>query len=264
MVDDKNRIPAEAHIAAKTEQLGKECLIPRGKFPRCIDDRPSMGIEDGELGILSDEDFNGPQFLGGSLGVFALVAESMPEDQPLEFEAIFSETQRLHKEAGLEMAVHLDNHHDHLTESEVKENVRKTKTAKLGDASVVPGCGFAGLLSREDNPLGLSPRVHAFFRANPNVVDMLIQRGAKATVLKDNHAPIENAHAVENMNPDVTLDTNKAKQIGVMSYGHDTGVLGQVFDGIPEQKDRLMSINDRWLKATTNILAGMDPQKLAA
>lgn len=253
----------------KTQIISNECLQPIGNIPRCIDDRDLLN-NDEEVSmpesVMKRENFNGPQFLGASLGAFALVAEQMVAEKPdeeLVFDAIYDQVSTLHEQAGLELGVHMDDHHGHMTGEDLTKVLEEVMAGKLGDASVIPGCGFAGLLSNEANPLGLSPKVSEFFKKYPNIVDEFYRRGAKLSILANNHAPKENAMAVENLREGVTVDTQKALNEGAQTYNHDTVVLQKVFAPLGESTSAVMEMNRRWLKTTTNILAGMDPVELS-
>lgn len=244
----------------------KECLIPVGVIPRCIDDRASIVFPEGSLPeyVVKPEEANGPQFLGGSVGIFALVVEHFAvNEKEFDFNTIFNITSAIHEEQGWQLGVHMDNHHGEWDGQELTVKLEAIQTGKLGNGSIIPGCGFAGLLSHKDNPLGLSEKAHAFFVANPNIVDEFVRRGAKLSILTGDHAPKPNAFAVENMDSGNTLDTAKAIKEGAQSYSHDTGSLQNAM-GYFEEKVvvEILGTNNKWLAATTNILAGMDPKTL--
>lgn len=249
----------------KSTTIARECLQPVGTIVRCIDDRdlrPLTGMDEYVVGL---SDFNGPQFLGGSLGVAALVAESMVQthpDQQLDFETVYAEVARLHEMAGLRLGVHMDDHHGEMTDDGVREALEQLARESLGRASAVPGCGFAGLLANPDNPLGLSPAVSAFFVAHPNMVDEMIRRGARLSILAGDHAQQQAAYAVENMDPQATVHQSVAIAAGAQTYNHDTARLEQVLAPLGDASDGLLETNARWLRITTNILAGMDPDQL--
>ncbi len=251
--------------AARTEQIKREAKVFVGRIPRCIDDRVRWQGELNLENVVSREEFNGPQFLGGSLGIFALLVEArarMNENNgEINFEEIWGETVRMHDEQGLIIGVHMDDHHGEIKGEDIEARLVKVKRGKLGEVSVIPGCGFAGLLSREDNPLGLSDKAHDFFRKNPNVVDEMVRQGAKLSILTGDHAPKKHAHAVENMDSKTTVNTEKAIGLGVQTYNHDTGKLQEVL-GQDEIATLMFEINQDWLRKTTQILAGMDPVKM--
>lgn len=247
---------------AKAKKIAAECMQEMGNVPCCIDDRDLLNLPEGHaMGdfLVARPEFNGPQFLGGSLGVFALVAEWLTsQGHELTFDAIYNKTLELHQAVGLQLGVHMDDHHGEWTAEKLAELLAHVKVGKLGEPSLIPGCGFAGLLSREDNPLQLSPEVHNFFKANPNIVDEMVRRGAKLSILAQNHAPKAQAMAVENFDPTKTVDTSKALAAGVQTYNHDTGKLSELLTPLMDE-GRTLARNNVWLKATTNILAGMDP-----
>jgi len=251
--------------AARTEQLAKEAKEFVGRIPRCIDDRVRWSGDLNLDNIVLGEEFNGPQFLGGSLGIFALLVEArarMDEHNgEINFEEIWRETVRMHEDQGLMIGVHMDDHHGEIKGEDIEAKLVEVNKGRLGEKSVIPGCGFAGLLSREDNPLGLSDKAHEFFRQNPNVVDEMVRREAKLSILTGDHATKKHAHAVENMDSKTTVNTEKAIELGVQTYNHDTGKLQEVL-GHDVSATLMLEINQEWLRKTTQILAGMDPVKM--
>lgn len=257
---------------SKARTVTKECLQPLGAICRCIDDRALWGGDQNSGNNLPDfvvrqAEFTGPQFLGGSLGIMALVAEEIVLHNPdaeLLFDDVYSQMLKLHQDKGLLLGVHMDDHHGEMSSTEIADALATVQEGVLGDQPILAGCGFAGLLSNAENPLGLSPQVAAFFQKYPNIVDELVRRGAKLSILTGHHAEKGTALAVENLDPDHGVDIKTAIANGVQTYDHDTGVLQKLLEPTADDAPELLKKNAVWLRTTTNILAGMDPISLTS
>lgn len=248
------------------KKLFNELLIPVGEYPVCIDDRP--GKDMGDLGNLTqvlslDQLRKGPKMLGASLVLLPVLTETAPVDQVLDMGEMIDYVKQAHEKSQLKMAVHMDDEHGHLNAKQVIEKIEA-----VDNGGRIPGCGFAGLLVKGDNPLGLNQRSQEFFKDNLPV-EAMVKAGAKLTILTGNHAPIGKVDAVRNKVQGKTVDQVAAASKDKPTYSHDDllveGLLANLVAVLRESdkdqwaddiKTRANELNYDWLDKTTMILAG--------
>lgn len=259
-----------------TEKISviKEQLMPSGRTVGCIDDRKFLNLEVKNPAlekILVTSREKGPQLLGGSLALMPVLVETAIElgiepDIDLITDVIFE----AHKNLGMEVTVHMHDHHNEWTGYRIIELIRKV-LAKDKFAKI-PGCGFAGLLANKENPLGLSEKAAEFFQKHDDLVERFVRKGARLIVLEGDHGKPGEVLAVRNNKRKFTLDIVGAHKNKVPAYNHDDwfyeDLVGRCVEGLQGQgqadwaqglNNKARDLNDGWLKKTTMILANMKP-----
>jgi hypothetical protein len=244
--------------------LSHEAMVPVGTIPRCIDDR-EIYIDPVLYtlhSITPPEDFNGPQWLGGSLAPLALALETTPGEARVNFGETLDMVKSAHDSLGLELGIHMDDHHGEMTAQEIVDVVQ--------NGADLHGCGFAGLLVSDENPLKLKDRTREAL-SSASLTRTLVAKGSKISVLRGDHSPIGQVTAIENYSPNLTLNQSRAHSLGSPSYNHDTAKLNEMLGALAWQASRISpqwaenlqaqgaQINETWLKTTTMILAGKNP-----
>lgn len=225
------------------EKIGavKECFIPSGHNPWCIDDRLP----------LDEKEVKGPQLLGASLAPMPVLVETALESgEKPEIENIIDVIFQAHQELNMTPTVHKDDHH-----------------GEWG------GCGFAALLTDSDNPLGLSEKASQWLQEHPDLVERFVRRGSKLLVLTGSHADKNSrqALAVRNEKRKTTLDVVAAHRNKIPAYNHDDWFYGDLIQRCAEVlegqgkaawaqrlRERAETLNNGYLNKTTGILAGME------
>jgi hypothetical protein len=216
------------------KKVASECRreLPKGTAAVCMDDRLSHTFTESipehlKDILITEEKDSGPQFPGGSAGILVVLAETAPEDKDLSFDELYEFTELAHEAADFKMAVHMDNHHDEIPDQEIFEMIDSTLSNP--ENTELPGCGYAGMLAAEGNPLGLNDRSYAFFN-KIKLVPMMVAKGSKLVELEGHHSDPEKegSLAISNMMPGTTLDHDKLKEKGVKIYGHDPLVADEI------------------------------------
>lgn len=216
----------------------KECRRPleRGTAAVCMDDRDILkpALVPNRLAdvLVTDEKETGPQMPGASAGVLVAIAQSSLDEVELKYEELYDITQLAHDQAGFGMGVHMDNHHDEIEDTELSANI--IDALDNPEAAELPGCGYAGMVVAENNPLNLKPRVHQFFRSI-KLVPQMVASGAKLVALAGHHKKPENgALAIINTEAGTTLDHAKLKQKGIRVYGYDPDAAQKILSAAVE------------------------------
>jgi hypothetical protein len=271
----KNNMNEPNSAIKEISEYKKEYRVINSSHPsRCIDDRKlkvfniTLPRELKDV-VISPENFDGPQLLGGAIGLYFIAAETAPENIDLTFSKMFSVTKKAYEKTGMVMGVHTDDLHGEMSEEDLK--VMLIKLIDIINDLELGGCGAAKLASSEDNPFGFSERVHQFAMTEKNLIVRFVRGGAKLSILEGHHAEKTNAVALQNLQQNLTYFTNDAVDNDKQAYNHDQKELEKLVNALAEVvggenkeweenvKAKGLNLNEKWLKVATNILAGMDP-----
>lgn len=260
-------------------QLNTESLVEVGNIAVCVDDR--VPIDMSEFGLndvfVSPEQAEiGPKFLAGAAIALPLLVETAPEDQDLDAEEILDYMFEASHEVGIEVGVHMDNHHDELGLKEIADIVKRILQ---GDIEVdISGCGFWGAVNSPENPLRFNDRSVKFFKENPRLLQMIIRKGGRLSVLGGHHASKDEgqAWAVRNRDISKTVSRKMIREQGrIAPYAHDDALVDKYFEALANVVEKAgkqkwaknirengHNLNEEWLKVAANLLVGKDVQPI--
>lgn len=259
--------------------LNLEALVPVGSIAVCVDDRRPVDMTQFDLDqvfVRPEQADIGPKFLAGSAIAVPLLVETAPEDQDLNTEEILGYMFEASCELGMEVGIHMDNHHD---EMELSQIAALVKRILQGDVNVdISGCGFWGAVNSSENLLGFSARGVKFFKDNPRIFQMIIRMGGRLSVLGGHHASKESgqAWAVRNREKDKTVSREKIRQQGrVAPYAHDDALLSDYFEALANAVGKAgkqqwaenirqhgNDLNEAWLQVAAGLLVGKELQPI--
>ncbi len=221
---------------AEIVEIAKRCRRPikKGSISVCIDDRLAhkftkpIPTEQLQEVFVTSESESGPQIPGASAGVLVAVAECAPDEKSLDFDELNTITREAHVRAGFALGVHMDNHHDEVSDDKIFEMVERA--LEDPDNTDLPGCGYAGMLVNPENPLNLSARTHKFVRSL-KLVPRMLAAGSRLVELEGHHAEPDNgALAIINNQEGTTLDHDALKAAGVKVYGFDPRAVEKIMN----------------------------------
>jgi hypothetical protein len=218
--------------------------------------------------VVRPEETDGPQMLGGSYSIFDIALELAPEGMKTDFDLIYGLTEKAHLDAGYVMGIHMDNHHDEMSDDEIISLLNKISEK---DDTQVLGCGYDALVHAEDNPLELSEGSVVFHQRYPNRAVQFIRRGTRLSILGGQHASKDRVLAVVNSHAGETLDANKAHKLSQPAYSHDQKPFEELLNALSNNAGKIdpewgKNIREKgnelymkWYGVVGNRLAGMTP-----